>query len=99
MLTAPITYGLPASPNKWQIRILKAEAVDLLFGCITYNKISDTNVQLKHKALIAIPDIAQNITGCAVLVIKIKTKSAGTAIKEPTAHTRASAYGLSDRSL
>jgi hypothetical protein len=31
-LTNPITYGEPASPNRWHISILNAEAIDLFAG-------------------------------------------------------------------
>jgi len=49
--------------------------------------------------VITTPDKHQNRIGCIVLVVKIKTKSVGTATKEPNAHTNASELGLIDRSL
>jgi len=41
--------------------MLTAEAIDLLLGCIVYNKISATRVQLKQRAVIVIADMNQKM--------------------------------------
>lgn len=59
-----------------------------------YNKTSATIVQLKHIPLIAIAAMNQNTTAGASRVITNKMKRVGTAISEPSAHTKGSACGV-----
>lgn len=74
--------------------MLTAEAIDLLLGCIVYNKISATRVQLKQRAVIVIADMNQKMIWLADLVIKIPINKVGTAISEPKPQTNGSAYGV-----
>ena len=79
--------------------MLTAEAIDLLLGWITYNKMSVTSVQLKHRALITTADINQNINWLALRVIKIAMNKVGTVINDPNAQINGSAYGVSSLRL
>lgn len=88
-----------ASPSTCEINIFKADAIERLDGCTTYNRISATIVQQRHMLVTPNATINQYKPIFAIRGNNTAKNKHGTANNEPNAHTNGSAIFVRFRNL